>query len=187
MAGFDQAPMRKRNRDTRDKAEGDEHEEKNRLDEIAPHEKNREYDRSRDRGQDHERDNDRYRRRDYDRDRNRHRDRDGDFDRKHDRGYDRDRNSHEKHKEHRSSESRHGESRWRKRDFKRDDRKDERSERSLIKQGKRFEPLTEQNYGKFCDEAVTSFLTGDLTDFRETTSRLENLKVGTVRSLLNQE
>lgn len=47
--------------------------------------------------------------------------------------------------------------------------------------------MTEKNYGKFCDDAVASFLSGDLTDFRETTSRLENLKVGTVRALLNQE
>ena len=37
------------------------------------------------------------------------------------------------------------------------------------------------------DEAVSSFLAGEISQFAEGLQRLETFKVGTVRSLLNQE
>ena len=48
-------------------------------------------------------------------------------------------------------------------------------------------PLSSQNFGAACDDAVAKFLEGDISRFGEVQSRLETLKIGTVRSLLNQE
>jgi len=72
-------------------------------------------------------------------------------------------------------------SRWRKRDVKKESKQEAQFSRRIE------EPLTANNFGKACDDAVASFLGGDVSKFKEITSRLETLKVGTVRSLLNQE
>lgn len=49
------------------------------------------------------------------------------------------------------------------------------------------DPLTSSNFIPACDDAVAKFLGGDFGRFDEITTRLETLKVGTVRSILNRE
>ena len=47
--------------------------------------------------------------------------------------------------------------------------------------------MSNQNFKPVCDEAVDSFMKGDFSRFEETHRRLQTLKLGTVRSLMNKE
>ena len=61
---------------------------------------------------------------------------------------------------------------------------DNRQERATLQ---RIEPLSSDNFATVCEDAVSSFLNGDITKFGETQKRLETYRIGTVRSLLNRE
>ena len=47
--------------------------------------------------------------------------------------------------------------------------------------------LTKENFGEVCDDAVSKLLSGEVSKFSDAFSRLENFKVGSIRSLLNAE
>ena len=47
--------------------------------------------------------------------------------------------------------------------------------------------ITKENFNTCCDDAVAHFLSGDVKKFGDDCERLETFKVGTVRTLLNQE
>ena len=110
-------------------------------------------------------------------DRDHHIDRDNHGDRRHDRKGD----SHHSRGD--------GHSRWRKRDEKGHDKLDRRGDSALNNRHQSFKTrisVTNDNHVTVCDEIVNDFFEGAaLAKFEDVSQRLETLKIGNVRTLLN--